>query len=299
MSQADLKMVRMREWQESLATSQGSEDKLREVLKSKVPKSRDGAATLLADLTTLEFVNPVQVAVKIDLAEIAEILSPAIQKLPANSSNKIFAEADIHASVNLHQYLISVGLGRQLAGDPGMWAWLNLNVPDWSLARWKGSADRAAGYEPWFGNPSSNALGRLFWAAELMRNGSDYSPVRGAFLQQNVINELAREIYRSRHWAVALGLLAADFDGSGSHATDREWNVVSKVADKIAFLNRPEAAPLDEEAPAFGDDDPVAAYAADPIGIASVQQLLGKYLAGIAVTERIRTNKIYCPDGSR
>jgi hypothetical protein len=299
MSHADVKTVRMREWHESLATSQGSEDKLREVLKSKVPKSRDGAATLLADLTTLEFVNPVQVPVRVDLAKIAEILAVAIQKLPANSSNKMFAEADIHASVNLHQHLISIGLGRQLAGDSGMWAWLNLSVPDWSLARWKGSADRDAGYEPWFGNPSSNALGRLFWAAELMRNGSDYSPVHGAFLQQNVINELAREIYRSRHWAVALGSLAADFDGSGSHATDREWNVVSKVADKIAFLNRPEAAPLDEEVPDFGDDDPVVAYAADPIGIASVQQLLGKYLAGIAVTERIRSNKVYCPDGSR
>lgn len=299
MSSAEMKTVRMREWRESLATSQGSQDKLREVLKSKVPKSRDGATTLLADLTTLAFVNPVQVPVRVDLAEIANILSLAIQKLPANSSNKMFAEADIYASVELHQYLISVGLGRQSAGDPGMWTWLNLSVPDWALARWKGSAEREAGYEPWFGNPSSNALGRLFWAAELMRNGSDYSPVRGAFLQQNVVNEIEREIYRSRYWAIALGLLAADFDGSGSHATDREWNVVSKVADKIAFLNRPEAAPLDEEAPAFGDDDPVAAYAADPIGISSVQQLLGKYLAGIAVTERIRTNKIYCPDGSR
>lgn len=299
MSHAEMKTVRMREWQESLATSQGSEDKLREVLKRKVPKNRDGAATLLADLTTLQFVHPVQVPVRIDLAEIARILSLAIQKLPANSSNKMFAEAEIYASINLHQYLISTGFGRQLAGDSGTWAWLNLIVPDWSLARWQGSADRDAGYEPWFGNPSSNALGRLFWAAELMRNGSDYSPVRGAFLQQNVINELEREIYRSRHWAVALGLLAADFDGSGSHATDREWNVVSKVADKIAFLNRPEAAPLDEEVLAFGDDDPLAAYAADPNGIASVQRLLGKYLAGIAVTKRISTNKLYCPNGSR
>ena len=53
MSHADMKTVRMREWHESLATSQGSEDKLREVLKSKVPKSRDGAATLLSDLVTL------------------------------------------------------------------------------------------------------------------------------------------------------------------------------------------------------------------------------------------------------
>ena len=299
MSSTELKMVRMREWRESLATSQGSEDKLREVLKSKVPKSRDGATTLLGDLTTLAFVNAAQLPVRVDLAKITDILSQAIAKLPANSKNKMFAEADIHASVNLHQYLISVGLGRQLAGDLGVWTWLNLSVPDWALARWKGSAERDAGFEPWFGNPSNNALGRLFWAAELMRNGSDYLPVHGAFLQQNVVNEIEREIYRSRHWAVALGLLAANFDGSGSHATDREWNIVSKVADKIAFLNRPEAAPLDEQAAWFGDDDPAVAYAADPSGIASVQQLLGKYLVSISGAERIRANKLYCPDGSR
>jgi hypothetical protein len=299
MSAIDLKSLRMREWRDSLATSHGTEETLREVLKSKVPKNRDGAGALLGDLATLAFINAAQIPVRVELAKITEILSQAIAKLPANSKNKVFAEADIYASINLHQYMISVGLGRQLAGDIGMWTWLNLSVPDWALARWKGSAERDAGFEPWFGNPSSNALGRLFWAAELMRSGDDYAPVRGAFLQQNVINEIEREIYRSRHWAIALGMLAADFDGSGSHATDREWNIVSKVADKIAFLNRPEAAPLDEEVPPFGDDDPAVAYAADPAAITSVQQLLGKYLASITGAERIRTNKLYCPDGSR
>lgn len=299
MSNVDMKTVRMREFRESLATSRGAEDKLREALKNKVPKTRDNATTLLKDLETLEIVSPVQLPTKVDLVEITNILSLSIKKLPANSSNKMFAEADIDASVNLHKYLVSIGIGRQLGGDAGMWTWLNLSVPDWSLARWKGSADRDAGYEPWFGDSFDNALGRLFWAAELMRHDSDYSPVRGAFLQQNVINEIDREIYRSRHWAVALGLLASDFDGYGSHATNREWKVVSKVADKIAFLNRPEAAPLDEERPSFGDDDPAAAYAADPKGITSVQHLLGKYLVGIPATARIRTNKIYCPDGSR
>jgi hypothetical protein len=195
--------------------------------------------------------------------------------------------------------LISVGFGRQLAGDEGLWAWLNLNVPDWGLARWKGSAGRDGGFEPWFGNSSSNALGRLFWASELMRNGADYGPVRGAFLQQNVVNEIEREIYRSRHWAVALATLAADFDGAGNHATDKEWNIVSKVANHLAFLNRPEASVLDEEMAPFGDTDPEVVYEADPRAIADVQTLLGRFLCDIAGAERIRTNKFYCPDGSR
>jgi hypothetical protein len=176
---------------------------------------------------------------------------------------------------------------------------LNLNVPDWGLARWKGSAGREGGFEPWFGNSSSNALGRLFWASELMRNGADYGPVRGAFLQQNVVNEIEREIYRSRHWAVALATLAADFDGMGNHATDKEWNIVSKVANHLAFLNRPEASLLDEEMAPFGDTDPEVVYEADPRAIADVQMLLGRFLSNISGTERIRANKLYCPDGSR
>lgn len=294
MSVVDLKTVRMREWRDSLATSRGNEEKSSEVLRGKVPVSREGAATLLGDLNTLAYLNPAQLTVRVDLAKIADILAHASTKLPANSSNKLLVEADFYASVSLHEYLISVGFSRQLAGDDGIWMWLNLNVPDWALARWKSS------YEPWFGGSTSNALGRLFWASELIRNGSDYTPVRGAFLAgQNVINEINREIYRSRHWAIALSVLAADFDGKGSSATDAEWNIVAKVADKIAFLNRPEAAPLDEELMFFGDDDPAVAYAADPSGIASVQQLLGRYLAGIAGTKRIRANKLYCPDGSR
>jgi hypothetical protein len=299
MSGTVLKAVRMRDWRESLATSLGEDDKLREALKAKVPKSRDEASRLLGDLNKLAYVGATQLTIEVDLGKISEILAQAIAKLPGNSQNKMFAEADTHASTALHEYLISAGFGRQLAGDEGLWAWLNLNVPDWGLARWKGSAGRDGGFEPWFGNPSSNALGRLFWASELMRNGADYGPVRGAFLQQNVVNEIEREIYRSRHWAVALATLAADFDGMGNHATDKEWNIVSKVANHLAFLNRPEASLLDEEMAPFGDTDPEVVYEADPRAITDVQMLLGRFLGNISGAERIRANRLYCPDGSR
>jgi hypothetical protein len=299
MSGTVLKTVRMRDWRDSLATSLGDDEKMREALKGKVPKSRDEAARLLGDLNKLTYVGATQLTIEVDLGKISEILAQAIAKLPDNSQNKMFAEADTHASTALHEYLISTGFGRQLAGDEGLWAWLNLNVPDWGLARWKGSAGREGGFEPWFGNSSSNALGRLFWASELMRNGADYGPVRGAFLQQNVVNEIEREIYRSRHWAVALATLAADFDGMGNHATDKEWNIVSKVANHLAFLNRPEASLLDEEMAPFGDTDPEVVYEADPRAITDVQMLLGRFLGNISGAERIRANRLYCPDGSR
>jgi hypothetical protein len=299
MSGTVLKTVRMRDWRDSLATSLGDDEKMREALKGKVPKSRDEAARLLGDLNKLTYVGATQLTIEVDLGKISEILAQAIAKLPDNSQNKMFAEADTHASTALHEYLISTGFGRQLAGDEGLWAWLNLNVPDWGLARWKGSAGREGGFEPWFGNSSSNALGRLFWASELMRNGADYGPVRGAFLQQNVVNEIEREIYRSRHWAVALATLAADFDGMGHHATDKEWNIVSKVANHLAFLNRPEASLLDEEMAPFGDTDPEVVYEADPRAITDVQMLLGRFLGNISGAERIRANRLYCPDGSR
>ena len=98
---------------------------------------------------------------------------------------------------------------------------------------------------------------------------------------------------------MALATLAADFDGMGSHATDKEWNIVSKVANHLAFLNRPEASLLDEEMAPFGDTDPEVVYEADPRAIADVQTLLGRFLGNISGAERIRTNKLFCPDGSR
>jgi hypothetical protein len=71
------------------------------------------------------------------------------------------------------------------------------------------------------------------------------------------------------------------------------------VANHLAFLNRPEASLLDEEMAPFGDTDPEVVYEADPRAIADVQMLLGRFLSNISGTERIRANKLYCPDGSR
>jgi hypothetical protein len=49
----------------------------------------------------------------------------------------------------------------------------------------------------------------------------------------------------------------------------------------------------------FVDTDPEVVYEADPRAIADVQMLLGRFLSNISGTERIRANKLYCPDGSR
>ena len=274
MSEVALKTMRMRDWRESVAASLAEGVELATVLKEKVPTSRHEAASLLSDLTRLDYVGPAQLSCKIEIGKIAEILEQAVAMLPEKTDYPMRARAETHAAVALHTYLGSMGFGRQLGGDEGVWTWLSLNA-------------------------TSNALGRLYWAAELMRNGSDYSPVRGAFINQNVINEIDREIYRSRHWAVALGTLAADFDGAGNQASDDEWNFVSKVANHLAFLNRPEASLLDEEMAPFGDTDPEVVYEADPRAIADVQVLLGRFLSNISGTERIRTNKLFCPDGSR
>lgn len=295
----DLKSIRMKEWQDSLVTGHKTGDSLRDSMKKYIPSNRDEAALLLQDLDRLAFTSNIPQPVKLDVASIVTICAEAAAKLPNNSRNKVMADADYSAAVALHKNLLATGFGRQLAGDPGVWMWLNLVVPDWALERWKGSSERGSNYEQWFGSPFSNALGRLFWVAELMRDGEDYSAARGAFLQQNVVNDISQELYRSRHWAIALGSLAADFDGSGGSATDKEWKIVTKVADQLAFLNRPEASSLNEEQYDFGDDDPVIAYQADPVAISAIRLLLGKYLSEISELRRLKGNKLYFPDGSR
>ncbi len=71
-------------------------------------------------------------------------------------------------------------LTRRQAAEKTIWYWLNIVArPDY--VRWRfGSEDEGAGaqvvaLDRFMGEDSKNAIGRLWWAAEMTRNGSDYS----------------------------------------------------------------------------------------------------------------------------
>jgi hypothetical protein len=75
-------------------------------------------------------------------------------------------------------------LTRREAADRRLWAYLNVGAfPDHVRWRWldPNEQDRAVPIDRFLGDDSTNQLGRLWWGAELTRNGSDYSRARRAF----------------------------------------------------------------------------------------------------------------------
>jgi hypothetical protein len=92
----------------------------------------------------------------------------------------------LHAALRLTRYE---------AADRALWAWLAVEIfPDYLRWRWRGRRS-ADGDEPagppvkrFIGGERDNGLARLWWGAELFRDGSDYQPVERAFVMQDVPN---------------------------------------------------------------------------------------------------------------
>ena len=87
-------------------------------------------------------------------------------------------------------------LTRAEAGDKQMWAWLAaVEFPDYVRWRFPGKGDeeeddsrRGTPVKRFAGQDRDNALSRLWWGAELCRNGADYGPVEAAFVMQDIPN---------------------------------------------------------------------------------------------------------------
>ncbi len=118
-----------------------------------------------APLATTEDVNP-------DL--VAEILDVGLRRLRAG-------ELDLSSS--LDQWLAprvhsALRISRRLAGDMTFWTWLVLRVGrEYTYTRW-GSAESKPTMYRYNGDFKRNSLARLWWFAEMSRNGPDYGPIK-------------------------------------------------------------------------------------------------------------------------
>lgn len=109
-------------------------------------------------------------------------------------------ESDKWLAPRLHEAL---RLRRSEAGDKGLWHWLALRFSAYVEYRWAGAAGVTR--DRWFGPVQKQALARLWWGAELFRDGPDYSPVDFFFQRQDMPNSyLQRPLIRCRPLALAL-----------------------------------------------------------------------------------------------
>ncbi|MFC8873662.1 MULTISPECIES: DUF6339 family protein [Streptomyces] len=116
-------------------------------------------------------------------------------------------------------------LTRREAADRRLWNHLALAVaPDYVVWRHLSEASRRVAPERFHGPTDRQCFSRLWWAAELFRNGPDYGPVEVACGNQDLIHTVLRkDLIDHRPTAQALVRLLKD----GKVTTGRELNGLS------------------------------------------------------------------------
>lgn len=119
-------------------------------------------------------------------------------------------------------------LTRAQAGERTLWAWLAIRYSAYVTWRWA-DTDDVVNDDRWNGPVHKQALMRLWWGAELFRDGPDYSPVERAFIRQDLPNSyLHRPIVRCRSLALAIVDVLAPASGETPRTSD-EVNDLARV----------------------------------------------------------------------
>lgn len=121
------------------------------------------------------------------------------------ASQKARAESDRWLAPRFHWAL---RLTRREAGDWRMWTWLAVcRYPEYVVARWPSVKDglpSPTNRDRFDGAVNKQAFARLWWGAELYRNGTDYSPVEATFSMQDIPNSfLHHRSFESKPLAIA------------------------------------------------------------------------------------------------
>ncbi|MCX4756583.1 DUF6339 family protein [Kitasatospora purpeofusca] len=126
-----------------------------------------------------------------DTAPVRELLDEAIHRFGDSPT-----DADAWLSPRLHATL---RLTRAEAARPGLWNFLAMAVaPDYVLWRHLPRGEAKDGEPPTVSTPRftgihyTQAFARLWWAAELFRDGGDYRPVEIACRNQDMLNTAMR-----------------------------------------------------------------------------------------------------------
>lgn len=135
------------------------------------------------------------------------------------------AHADAWLAPRLHATL---RMTRAEAAERGLWNYLAMLVaPDYVVWRHKGRDGAKA--DRFSGRSDVQAFSRLWWAAELFRDGADYRPVATVFAYQDAVNSIMRSgVVDHRPTAAAMLLVI-------QRLVDKK---VTRVSDHINALSK-------------------------------------------------------------
>lgn len=127
-------------------------------------------------------------------------------------------------------------LFRVEAADKGVWQWTALRYPWYVEWRWS-DRDGVIANDRWWGPVHKQAFARLWWGAEIFRDGGDYRHVERAFVFQDLPNSyLHRPVVRCRSLALAI----VDRFGESGSPTARQVNDLARVLNLATVGSPPE-----------------------------------------------------------
>jgi len=166
-----------------------------------------------------------------------------IDEVAVRFSSAQGTDADVWLAPRLHHCL---RLTRREAGNRGLWRWLGVVfAPDYVRWRWGApdapseNPDAAAKLERFDGPDYKHALARLWWMAELFRNGADYAPVAKALANQDIPNNLFRMDVAHHRPTVQAAVQVLD------GRSGREANALAKAVNAAATTLAIDAIGLD------------------------------------------------------
>ena len=164
------------------------------------------AGNTIGDLS--EYLRPID-DLKIDEAGLTSLQDEALQRFAPKDK-----ECDAWVAPRLHCIL---RLSRRQARNQGFWRWLAL-VPLSRYVRHRWAADSEVAAYRYLGGTNflrRNAISRLWWGAEIMRNGPDYRAVEAVFLNSG----LEQYILDLRFGHLRASALALSRVGTGNGGT--------------------------------------------------------------------------------
>jgi Family of unknown function (DUF6339) len=260
------------------------------------PAFRNGTGQVTID----DYVGALPDMREVDLRPMHEMLDEAMNRFPRSDR----ARSDSWLGPRLHYAL---RLTRHAAARRGVWLFLAVAArPDYVVWRWADDSgdEEPAGLDRFAGPDYKHALARLWWMAEVFRNGDDYAPAEKALQNQDIVNNLFR-MDIAHHRPTVLGAVGVLFPEAGKSLSGREANALAKAANAAATTLQFDAIAndpgLDEAASSAWierakDIDPVANFdtlpsgppdpKVDPADVKTMKTLLADLLAEAPVRGR-------------
>jgi hypothetical protein len=177
----------------------------------------------------------------IDMSNVDLVLEYAMRKFDADPKM-----SDAWVAPRLHAAL---RISRRTASDRGIWRWLAMvHAPGYVRWRW-GKNGKTPVLNRFDGEDKKQTFARLWWTAELCRNGPDYSPVVDAFKFQDFVNSCVCATDLGHHRPSVHAILRAVLTASESYPPGDAARAIPKAVNLAASTRLLDAIGPDEERP--------------------------------------------------